>query len=113
MKPRNLLSSTAMPDAATELVDVLASSSTAKMLRIQRIESPPGHSSEPDFWYDQPDSEWVLLLEGSATLTFQDPDESVDLVPGDHLTIPPGRRHRVERTDPDLPTLWLAVHWED
>ena len=113
MKPRNLHSPAATPASAGELLDVLVSSPTAKTLRIQRIESPPSHSSEPGFWYDQADSEWVVLLEGSATLTFKDPDESIDLVPGDHLTIPPGRRHRIERTDPDSPTLWLAVHWEE
>ena len=30
---------------------------------------------------------------------------------GDHLLIPRHVRHRVERTDPDRETIWLAVHF--
>ena len=33
--------------------------------RIQRIVSH-GHASPPDFWYDQGEHEWVLLLAGAA-----------------------------------------------
>jgi cupin 2 domain-containing protein len=29
------------------------------------------------------------------------------------LLIAPHRRHRVEWTDPDAPTVWLAVHCDD
>jgi cupin 2 domain-containing protein len=31
--------------------------------------------------------------------------------PGDWLVIPARRRHRVEWTDPERPTVWLALHY--
>ena len=34
-------------------------------IRIERIVSR-GHTSPPDFWYDQPQAEWVIVLAGSA-----------------------------------------------
>lgn len=40
-------------------------------LRIERIIST-GQSSAPDFWYDQPEAEWVVLLSGAARLRFAD-----------------------------------------
>ena len=33
------------------------------------------------------------------------------LLPGDYVELPAHVRHRVEWTDPDRPTVWLAVHW--
>ena len=34
-------------------------------VRIERIVSH-GHASPADFWYDQNEAEWVLLVQGSA-----------------------------------------------
>ncbi|WP_280138766.1 hypothetical protein [Methylobacterium sp. Leaf117] len=31
-------------------------------------------------------------------------------MPGDPLFIPAGTTHRVTFTDPDRPTIWLAIH---
>ena len=75
--------------------------------RIERIVSR-GQASPPGFWYDQETDEWVLLVKGSATLGFAD-GRSIFLAPGDHLLIPRHVRHRVERTDPEGDTVWLAV----
>jgi cupin 2 domain-containing protein len=77
--------------------------------RIERIVSR-GQVSSPGFWYAQETEEWVLLVKGSATLRFDDGRE-IALVPGDHLLIPRRIRHRVERTDPEGETIWLAVHF--
>ena len=77
-------------------------------VRIERILST-GQASPPGFWYDQADDEWVVLLKGAARLRFADPDAVVDLSPGDSLWISAGRRHRVEWTDPEATTVWLAV----
>jgi cupin 2 domain-containing protein len=77
--------------------------------RIERIVSR-GQASPPGFWYDQERDEWVLLVKGSASLRFDDGRE-IALAPGDHLLIPRRVRHRVERTDPDGETVWLAVHF--
>ncbi len=95
-----------------ELLEVLSRSGSALAgLRIERILSPPGHSSEAGHWYDQDTTEWILLLQGSATLKFKNPEETVDLSPGDYLEIQPHHQHRIERTHPAEPTLWLAIHW--
>jgi cupin 2 domain-containing protein len=79
-------------------------------VRIERVASR-GHASPPNFWYDQSEHEWVVLLTGSAVVTFAD-GETVALGPGDWLEIPAHRKHRVERTDPDRRTVWLAVFYE-
>ncbi|SFN75323.1 cupin 2 domain-containing protein [Formivibrio citricus] len=77
-------------------------------VRIERIVST-GQSSPPGFWYDQSQGEWVLLLSGAARLHFAEPEDVVELIPGDAVHIPPHRRHRVDWTHPDKPTVWLAV----
>jgi cupin 2 domain-containing protein len=78
-------------------------------LRIERIVST-GQSSPPGFWYDQPDDEFVVLLAGAARLRFEPGDVVLDLKPGDWVEIPAHVRHRVEETQADPPTVWLAVH---
>lgn len=82
---------------------------TREGLRLERIVST-GQATPPGEWYDQEADEWVVLLSGAATLRFDDSDETIDLVPGDWLLIPARRRHRVERTAADVPTIWLALH---
>lgn len=79
-------------------------------LRIERIVSS-GQASPPGFWYDQPDGEWVLVLQGEARLRFADEDEPRQLKAGDFIDIAPHRRHRVEWTTPEQQTIWLAVHY--
>ena len=78
-------------------------------VRIERIVST-GRASPPGFWYDQAHTEWVALLAGAARLRFEDEAEARVLAPGDWLEIAPHRRHRVEWTQADPPTVWLAVH---
>ena len=90
-----------------ELVTVLAESAG---VRVERIVST-GQASPPGFWYDQSQAEWVAVLAGRATLCFDD-GEVLALVPGDHVLITPHRRHRVEETSPDEPTVWLAVFFD-
>ena len=79
--------------------------------RIERIVSQ-GHCSPDGFWYDQNEKEWVILLQGSAGLRFDDKEELVVLYPGDYLHIDRHQRHRVEWTDPEQETIWLAVHYK-
>ena len=78
-------------------------------MRIERIVST-GQASPPGFWYDQPDDEFVVLLAGAASLRFEAGDVTLDLKPGDWVEIPAHVRHRVEATQADPPTVWLAVH---
>lgn len=79
-------------------------------LRIERIVSF-GQASPPGFWYDQPQGEWVLLLRGSAGLRLEHEARERVLGPGDHVEIPAHCRHRVEWTDSQQATVWLAVHF--
>lgn len=77
--------------------------------RIERIVST-GQASPPGFWYDQDWTEWVFLLSGSASVQLEGEDVPRDLRPGSYVEIPAHIRHRVEWTDVDRPTVWLAVH---
>ena len=95
-----------LPDArAGEVSDTLLA---APGLRIERIVSL-GQASPPGFWYDQSEAEWVLLLAGAARLRFADENADRALGPGDSVHIAAHRRHRVAWTDPEHPTVWLAV----
>lgn len=77
-------------------------------IRIERILSQ-GHRSPTVGWYDQEQTEWVLLLQGQARLSFADA-EPVDLKSGDYLVIPARCRHRVDWTSSDPVCIWLAIH---
>jgi cupin 2 domain-containing protein len=81
----------------------------AAKVRIERIVSH-GHASPQGFWYDQDEHEWVVLLTGAARLWFE--DEAVEMKPGDFINIPAHKKHRVEWTTPDEPTIWLAVFYD-
>ncbi len=78
-------------------------------LRVERIVSH-GQASPPDFWFDQDEDEWVVLLAGSALLRFADEAAPRRLLPGDFLSIAAHRRHRVEATAAAEATVWLAIH---
>lgn len=100
----NLLSN--LPsNLSEELTTVLQE---ANGVRIERIVST-GHKSPEGFWYDQPEHEWVMVLNGAARLQFE--DRVVELKVGDWINIPAHQRHRVEWTSPDEPTVWLAVFY--
>ena len=79
-------------------------------LHIERIVST-GQSSPEGFWYDQPEGEWVLLIQGEARLRFADEAGARHLKAGDFIDISPHRRHRVDWTAPGELTIWLAVHY--
>jgi cupin 2 domain-containing protein len=91
-----------------ELFQTLAESDS---IRIERIISD-GHVTPPGEWYDQKWDEWVLLVSGEAILLFDGDAAAQVLKPGDHVMIPAGCRHRVERTDTRQKTIWLAVHYK-
>ena len=84
----------------------------AKHVRIERIVST-GHASPDGFWYDQEEHEWVVVLKGEAKIVFQGNDEPIHVKPGDYINIEAHRKHRVEWTSPDEPTVWLAVFYKE
>jgi cupin 2 domain-containing protein len=97
-----------LPDAASgEVFDELLRGSA---FRLERIVST-GQATPPGEWLDQPLAEGVVLLAGRARLRFDDEPAARELVLGDHVLIAPHRRHRVEWTDPEQPTVWLAIHY--
>jgi len=95
--------------AGGELTQRLAVSGAVE---IQRIVSH-GERSPDGFWYDQERAEWVVVVSGHARLRLAGPERTVELGPGDWIDLPAHCRHRVEWTDPDAPTVWLAVFYPE
>ena len=90
-----------------EIFETLLESRTIKIERIVSC----GQASPKDFWYDQEENEWVMLVKGRARLLFEGEPDPMDLQAGNYLMIPAHKRHRVEWTDPLDETIWLAVYY--
>lgn len=86
-----------------EVISVLAQN---ERVRIERIISTGQQSG----WYDQEESEYVILLEGRAQLAFED-GRTITLEKGDTLLIPPHQKHRVAHTSTEPPCIWLCVFY--
>jgi cupin 2 domain-containing protein len=86
-----------------ELTTILAESGN---VRIKRIVSM-GQTSD---WYDQTETEFVVLLEGTAVIEYLN-GESVTLSKGDTLVIKPRERHKVSYTSTEPPCVWLCVFY--
>jgi len=88
----------APPSVGNETVDLLLQRGG---VRIERIVSNRADTG----WYDQEEDEWVVLLEGTATLQIE--SDTVALVRGESLLLAAHERHRVVATSEDA--LWLTV----
>jgi cupin 2 domain-containing protein len=82
-----------------------------KDFKLERIVSR-GHATPEGKWYDQKDDEWVILLKGRAGLRIKGKRQPITLSPGDYLHLPAHRRHRVEWTQKNTQTVWLALHYQ-
>ncbi len=80
--------------------------------KIERIISS-GQSTDKEKWYNQDIDEWVILLKGSAGLLFESNNEEIIMKPGDYINIPAYQKHRVEWTDANEETIWMAVHYQN
>ena len=99
---------TGLPDArGGEIFETLVERNG---VRVERIVSR-GQTTPEGEWYDQAGDEWVLVVAGRAGLLIEGEATPRELGPGDYLHLPARCRHRVAWTDPDSPTVWLAVHW--
>ncbi len=78
-------------------------------VRIERIISK-GHRSPESGWYDQDQNEWVMVLQGKATVSFEE-DPDITLKSGDYVNIKSHQKHKVTWTDPSIETIWLAVFY--
>lgn len=105
MKKQNVLEFSQVADK-DELFEELAGN---EQMDIERIIST-GQTTPKGEWLCQKKTEFVLLLAGHATLKFCS-GESFEMKVGDHLLIPPNVQHRVEFTQKDPATIWLAVHY--
>jgi len=83
---------------------------SAANIRIERIVST-SQVSPDDFWYDQTENEWVLLVAGSAGLQIEGEADIRPLTAGDFLLLPAHQKHRVAWTDADNTTIWLAIFY--
>jgi cupin 2 domain-containing protein len=76
-------------------------------LRLEQIISY-GTPSADSHWYDQEETEWVLLAKGDAELEFED-GKLIPLQAGDYVEIPVHQKHRVTSCSQDA--IWLALHF--
>ncbi|MCI5707167.1 MAG: cupin domain-containing protein [Odoribacter sp.] len=74
--------------------------------RVERIVSA-GHSSPKGFWYDQENDEFIMLVQGEATLEFE--DKMVDMKAGDYMVIHKNTKHRIEKSSMEPACIWLCV----
>jgi len=101
----NLFADIPRPMENEQVVDLYA----APGIRIERIVST-GQATPPLQWLKQDWTEWVALLAGAAAIQLEGEPGPRTLEPGDWLLIPARKRHRVESTDLNGATIWLAVH---
>lgn len=76
-------------------------------IRIERIVSS-GQTTPEGQWYDQEQDEWVALIQGEATLEYEN-GEQLRLSAGDHVLLPAHCVHRVAHTGAQPPCIWIAV----
>ncbi len=100
----NIFNSTSSP-SKQEIFEPLLS---GKNILIERIVST-GQITAIGEWYDQNRDEWVIVLQGEATLAYGD-GTSIQLRAGDYIFLPAHLKHRVEYTSDVPPCIWLAVH---
>jgi len=95
----------ALPESliTEEITTILATSAN---VRIERIVSA-GQVSD---WYDQPETEFVALLDGSAVIEYET-GNTVSMSKGDTLLIKPHERHKVSYTSCEPPCVWLCVFY--
>lgn len=78
-------------------------------VHIERIVSY-GQVTADEQWYEQEKNEWVLLVKGAARIQFSD-GGLMHLEAGDYINIAAHTKHRVEWTQENSETIWLAIHY--
>ena len=76
-------------------------------LTIERIIST-GQVTPAGEWYDQERDEWLIVLQGSGELSYED-GSRIKLATGDYLLILAHQKHRVEYTSTEPPCIWLTI----
>lgn len=68
-----------------------------------------GNVSQENFWYEQSEDEWVVVLEGEGEIEYYS-KEKILLKKGDSIFIPANKKHRVSYTSSNPPCIWLAIY---
>lgn len=77
-------------------------------IKIERIISY-GQTTPENYWYDQDEDEFVVVLQGFAKLQYYD-GNIIELNAGDSLLIKAHEKHKVIYTE--NPTIWLAIFFK-
>ena len=99
-----------LPGATVDEEEVMTLLDAAGMQLLRIV--TPGQATPDGGWYDQNEDEWVVLLQGRAGLIIEGETVARQLEPGDWVLLPAHFRHRVQWTDPNGPTVWLALHYK-
>jgi cupin 2 domain-containing protein len=89
-----------------EIFDIILNN---KNIKIERIISS-GQRTNDNEWLVQDKSEWVLLLQGEATIIIYE-NKTIKLSKGDYLYIPENTKHKVDYTSKNPHCIWLAIHF--
>lgn len=95
-------------NSEAEIFEIIAETKNFKLERIVSL----GQNTPIGEWLFQDKDEWVILLSGRACLKFENQEEIV-LNSGDFINIPANIRHRVEWTDANQASVWLALHYSN
>ncbi len=93
-------------DSKDEIFETIISNNNVKIERIISY----GQITPKDYWYDQDQDEFVLILKGSAKIKYNNGDIHT-LNTNDSLYIPAHQKHQVIYTK--NPTVWLAISYLD
>lgn len=104
MSLKNIFDNINLDKNSEEFIEILKSDK----IKIERIVSN-GQVSPKDFWYEQEESEFVLLIDGEAILEFE--SREVKLQKGDFINIKAKEKHRVKYTSKEQTTIWLAIFY--
>ncbi|MFZ1320996.1 MAG: cupin domain-containing protein [Ignavibacteria bacterium] len=98
-----------IPDELDNKFEFFQTLYSDEKIEIEKIIST-GQVTPEGKWLTQEKNEWVILITGNAEIVFYD-ERNFILNAGDHLFIPSGVKHRVEKTSSEPKCIWLAVHF--
>ncbi len=112
------LSSQDLSTSRNENIELFQSMFKTENSHIERIIST-GQFTPSEEWYDQERDEFVVLMQGEATLLIeiiisgneQKEFKEIKLKKGDYINIPKHVRHQVKETSKDEACIWLAFHY--
>ncbi len=93
-------------DYNKEVIETILKNSNVKIKRIIST----GQNSIENFWYNQKENEFILLLQGEAGIEFE--DDNIELKKGDYCLIPKYKKHRVSYTKSNEITIWLCIFFD-